>query len=224
MPPTKKIAFRAYPKIIFAWPVALASLGAGVLMLAEPARASQIGLLFMAIAFMNLIALAFEFSRAKSMTVAFGLAGLTSTAILLNRHYPIFRPLHAWLVERRMFASSEFYFALGFGFAAVFLGIFLRTRFDYWTLTSGELVHKRGFLGESERFPTSGLKLRKEITDVLQYLLLGAGRIILTVPGQPNPTVLENVLGSRRVEKFAEAVLDARIVRLEDDSDRKQSA
>lgn len=213
----KKIAFRSYPKIVFAWPVALASAGAGAGMMFFPARLNQIGLLFTTIALFNLLVLAFEFSRGKTMTVVLGGVGLASTLVLLNQRYPIFRPLHAWLSNRYIHASLEFYFALASGFAAIFLGIFLKTRFDYWTLTSSELVHKRGFLGESERFPTAGLKLRKEITDVLEYLVLGAGRIVLTLPGQPYPVVLDNVIGSQKVERFAEECLDSRLVRIENE-------
>jgi hypothetical protein len=142
--------------------------------------------------------------------------GLGSMLILLNQRYPIFRPLHAWLYQREINASLEFYAILSGGLTLMYVGIFLRTRFDYWTLSSGELVHRRGFLGETERFSTAGLKLRKEITDVLEYLVLGAGRIVLTIPGQPFPIVLENVFGCNQVEVFAEAVLDPRVVRLEE--------
>lgn len=217
-----RIAFRSYPKIIFAWPVAVASLGAGIGMMLWPGRLNQLGLAFMAIALMNLVVLAFEFSRGKTVSVVLGAIGLASTLILLNQRYSIFRPLHGWLSLREIHASSEFYLILAGGFAVVFAGIFLKTRTDYWTLSASELVHRRGFLGETERFPTSGLKLRKEITDVLEYLALGAGRIVLTVPGQPNPFVLENVIGSQKVEAFAAAVLDSRLVRLEHDAESTQ--
>ncbi len=215
MPANRKIAFRAYPKIVFAWPTALASLLAGIAMGMEPERKAFIGLVFGAVALMNMAVLAFEFSRGKSLTVVLGGLGLGSTAVLMNQRYPFFKPLHAWLEGRNIHASDEFYFMLALGFAGIFAGIFLKTRMDYWTLSSSELVRKRGFLGETERFSTSGLKLTKEITDVFEYLVLGAGRIVLTIPGQANPVVLENVLGATRVEKFAEEVLDARLVRLE---------
>lgn len=218
MTPHKRISFRAYPKIVFAWPIALAAAAAAAAMLYWPNRMNQIGLLFMLIALLNLFVLAFEFSRGKSMSVALGAVGLTSTLMLFNQKYPIFRPLQRWLQGREVHASVEFYFFLAAGLAVVFAGIFLRTRFDYWTLSSSELVHRKGFLGESERFSTSGIKLRKEITDVFEYLMLGAARIILTIPGQANPIVLENVLGSHWVERFAEEVLDARLVRLEEGS------
>ncbi len=214
----KTIAFRTYPKIIFAWPMAIAAFVAGGAMLVWPESLNRIGIVFMIVALLNLTVLAFEFSRAKAMTIMLGLLGLTSSLILLNQRYPIFRPLHTWLYSRQVNASPEFYFVLGGGFLAIFVGIIARSRFDYWTLTASELVHRRGFLGESERFSTSGLKIRKEITDVLEYLLLGAGRLVITVPGQQLPVVLENVLGSHRVEKFAEEVLDARLVRIEDNS------
>lgn len=224
MAKSKKIHFRSYPKIVFAWPVALGALGAGAATIVRPERMNQIGLVFAAVALVNLAVLAFEFSRGRTMTVALGAMGLGSTLVLLNQRYPIFRPLHLWMGQRQIHASAEFYFMLASGFGAVFVGIFLKSRFDYWTLTASELVHRRGFLGESERFSTSGLKLRKEITDVLEYLVLGAGRVVLSIPGQAYPIVLDNVLGCQRVERFAEEVLDARIVRIEQDLPAQRSA
>ena len=42
-----------------------------------------------------------------------------------------------------------------------------------------EILHHHGPLSDLERFPTMNLKFDKEIPDVLEYALLGSGRLVL---------------------------------------------
>ena len=57
-----------------------------------------------------------------------------------------------------------------------------------------EILHHHGPLSDLERFPTMNLKFDKEIPDVLEYSMLGAGRLVLHVPNVDKALVLDNVL------------------------------
>ncbi len=69
------------------------------------------------------------------------------------------------------------------------------TRFlDYWEILPNEILHHHGPLSDLERYPTMNLKFDKEIPDVLEWLLLGSGRLVLHVPNVSKAIVLDNVL------------------------------
>ena len=49
-------------------------------------------------------------------------------------------------------------------------------------------------MSDLERFPTMNLKFDKEIPDVLEFVFLGAGRLVLHVTEERKAIVLDNVL------------------------------
>ena len=103
-------------------------------------------------------------------------------------------PLKHFLSNLDLVASWQFYLAIFIMYVVLLIGMYGVTRFDYWELSPNEIIHHHGVLGDVERFSTAGLKLNKEIHDIFEYLLAGAGRIILVIPGQLRPVILDNVL------------------------------
>ena len=61
-------------------------------------------------------------------------------------------------------------------------------------------------VSDLERFPTLNLKFDKEIPDVLEHFMFGAGRLVLHVADERKSIVLDNVLWSGRVADPALAV------------------
>jgi hypothetical protein len=57
-----------------------------------------------------------------------------------------------------------------------------------------EILHHHGPLSDLERYPTMNLKFDKEIPDVLEWILLGAGRLVLHVPNVSKALVLDNAV------------------------------
>ena len=66
-------------------------------------------------------------------------------------------------------------------------------RYDCWEVRENEILHRHGFLGDLERYPSPNLRVDKEITDVFEYLLLGSGRLILHMSGERRAIILDNV-------------------------------
>ena len=85
----------------------------------------------------------------------------------------------------------------------------LSTRFDYWIIKSNEILHKEGFLGDVRRFPSPNLKMTKEINDVFEFLLMGAGRIVLYPASEKQAIVLNHVLWVNSKERRIQDLLSA---------------
>ena len=59
------------------------------------------------------------------------------------------------------------------------------------------------------------MRVRKEITDVFEYLLLGSGRLIIYPSGREQAIVLDNVPRINNVERLVEEMLDSVRVTIE---------
>lgn len=97
-------------------------------------------------------------------------------------------------------ANHTFYFVYAAMYAIV-LGLIWVTRYlDYWEIRPNEILHHHGPLSDLERFPTINLRFDKEIPDIFEFMLAGAGRLVLNIQGEPKAYVLENVPRINKVE------------------------
>jgi hypothetical protein len=213
--PELSITFRSWPKVIFSWPGILAAFGAAGVTSLQPQYASQAGLAFLAVWGLILMVLSFEFTRASTLAFLFAVIALAVGGVLLNQHHPFFPQVKAWLQARDASATTEFYLLFGVLQTFFMVMIAVNSRLNYWVISANELTHKRGFLGNTDRYPTDGLKIHTEIDDVFEYLLARSGTIILTVPGVGRPIVLENVVGIKTIEEQVDSILNARNVRVD---------
>ncbi len=90
---------------------------------------------------------------------------------------------------------------------------------DYWEVMPNEILHHHGPLSDLERFPTMNLKFDKEIPDVLEYALLGAGRLVLHVPNVEKSLVLDNVLFINSKEEALKKLMSRLEVRITTDQE-----
>lgn len=216
---SKMLTFRGWPKMIFLWPTAIVCLAMGLATSFIPNSAVVWGSIFMAVLGVNLLVLTFEFPRATSLTTAFIVIAIVLGFILFNVTIFEVLPGLVRILERlRISASEHFYYTFFTIQLILFGGMYFVTRFDYWQLTSNELVHHKGMLGDVERYSTAGLKLNSELNDVFEYILAGAGRIVMTIPSHPRPIILENVLNIKQITRAADVILEARAVRIDTSS------
>ena len=212
---TTKVLIRPWPKMIFLWPTAIIALFMYMANYFFANHQEIWGGTFLIVLGLNLMVLTFEFPRATSLMMLLAAIAVVLLLLLMNHTFSVISPLKGFVVDRAIYASSEFYLFFFLLNIALFIAMFAVTRFDYWELTANELIHHHGLLGDVERFSTAGLKLNKEISDIFEYMLCGAGTIIMLVPSTPRPIVLQNVLNISRIEKQSDRVLDARVVRIE---------
>ena len=98
-------------------------------------------------------------------------------------------------------ANKGFYIMVFVTLMLVFAVIYVTRWLDYWEILPNEILHHHGPLSDLERYPTMNLKFDKEIPDVLEWALLGAGRLVLHVPNVSKALVLDNVLFISAKEK-----------------------
>lgn len=210
-----RLRIHPWPKMVYLWPTMFISFAMAIAERFMGQYAALWGFVFMVVFGLNLMVLTFDFPRGTSLTLAFAVIATVLVLFLANYHFEVIGPLARFFKNRKMSASSEFYVCLFLVQVILFVGMYVVTRFDYWELTPNELLHHRGVLGDMERYPTAGLKFNKEITDFFEYILCGSGTLTLHLPSSPRPIVLENILRITRVERVADRLLDANLVRME---------
>ncbi len=202
----KSVIVRPYPKIVFLYPTMLFSLIAGFVMMSELGRSGNwpaaIALCFMGIFALNLLTIAFEFNRFSSIAIVLALFAVFLSLILINQQWPkLFEALGNFYEYLKPTANHHFYFMVFAIHLLIYIGVFIVSRFDYWEFRHNEILHKHGFLGDVKRYPAPGTQVTKEITDILEYMLLLSGRLVIFPPGADRPIVLDNVVRINAVEE-----------------------
>ena len=208
------IIIRTWPKLIFLWPTALLAFLAGIGTIFMPDWKNALGGTFLICLAFNMMVLCFDFPRSTSLTIVIAIAAVVLGLVLVNQQFAVFGPLKNWLASLELNASRDFYFSIALMMGLMYFVMTFIARFDYWELTSNELIHRTGMMGDVERFSTAGLKLNTEIKDVFEYILAGAGRVIMDIPGSPRPIVLDNVLRIRRLMTQSQELLSRRMVQV----------
>lgn len=143
---------------------------------------------------LNLVITSFDFPRTTSVTLAALTAAVFLGVMLLITYKPELVPFATNLVKRlHPQANAMFYYCYIVAMGLIYVGVYVNSKFDYWEVRQNELLHHHGFLSDLERFPTSSLKIDKEIKDIFEYMLLKSGRMILHPGPQLRPIILENV-------------------------------
>ena len=233
-PPSKKPAVEppssvllvAYPKIVFLYPLFLASIVAALCMsfMGKPLSpdnkiAVVIATLFLGIAAVNMMILAFDFPRTTSLTLFFFAAALVLGLILLFTFEPQLLPwVTGLLAKYHPLANPTFYWSIAGILAAIFVAVLVVVRFDFWEVRPNELLHHHGFLSNLERLSAPNLRIDKEINCIFEYLLLQSGRLILQPSNERRAIVLDNVPFIHKKEEDITRMLGALQVQVRPDS------
>ncbi len=204
-----RIFLVSYPKIVFLYPTVMVSLAAAIYLsfARQPLDATNtaaivIAVIFLGVWAMNLVVLAVDFPRTSSLTLVFLLVTMVMGIVLLSVLKPEVLPYIAEKLSGfHPLANASFYWTFSISLGLVTLGAIIVARFDYWEARSNELLHHQGLWGNVDRFPSPGVRVDKEITDVFEYLLLKSGRLILHVSSERHAVALENVPFITRKEK-----------------------
>ncbi len=131
----------------------------------------------------------------------------------------IVQPLIQMLEGVFVVANAQFYFMIALIIALSFGVIWITRWLDYWEVRPNELLHHHGPLSDLGRYPTTNLKFDKEIPDVLEYLILGAGRLVLHVPSENRAFVLDSVLWIDDKERRLKSLMSRMEVRVTTDQE-----
>jgi hypothetical protein len=215
------VVVRPYPKIVYLYLTWLASILCGIL---QPALAGEtlgaelinkstlVGRIWILLFVFNMLVISFEFTRIRSVAIIFAILAFVFAGI----EFGFLASVGSFLRDIPIFMNKTFYFVVAIVFTIIYLIVFLTTRFNYWEFQPNEILHHHGFLGDVQRYPTRGLRMQKEITDVLEHILLRAGTLVLVPPGVDRPIVLENVINLNKVEDKIQRLLGTLKVRLDE--------
>ena len=217
------VIVRPYPKVVYLYLTWIASLVCGILAptslaavgteptVNEIGRSALLGQIWVAIFTFNILVISFEFSRIRSVALVFLIIAL----FLAGAHWGFLAGFGSFIANLGLHMSQTFYFVMAAIFSIIYLLVFVNTRFNYWEIQPNEILHHHGFLGDVHRYPTRGLRMKKEITDVLEFILLRAGTLVLTPHGEERPILLENVINLNKVEDKIQRLLGTLKVRID---------
>lgn len=204
----ERVIVRSLPEVVFLYPTMLAAALASLMTWQGWGSSSLWGHVFLIVFTLNLIVVAFDFPRTTSLTIFFLIVAIVLGALMLNDRREFLPRLQDQTAKLHPAANAQFYFIVALALALVMVVVFIiHTWFDFWEISSNELIHHHGILGSLERLPSPGVKLDKEITDVFEYFLLGAGMLVITPTGEGRPIVLRNVPRIERAESQIKQVL-----------------
>jgi hypothetical protein len=216
------VIVRPYPKIVYLYLTWIASLvcgllqpelaGGSILTPEKLATSGLVGRIWIVIFIFNVLVISFEFSRIRSVAIVFFLLAF----IFAGTQFHFLPAIGEFLRTLPLVMNSTFYYVIGGVFSIIYLLVFINTRFNYWEFQPNEILHHHGFLGDVHRYPTRGLRMQKEITDVMEYVLLRAGTLVMAPPGLERPIILENVINLNKVEDKIQRLLGTLKVRLDE--------
>ncbi len=222
-PELRHIFLVSYPKIVFLYPTFVMALIAAIYMSftgsEQTPTAERVTLFFLAVFALNLVVLAFDFPRTTSLALFFAAAFVGIGLAFLFHLKPDLVPFLGNIIGKvRPFATASFYYVFVAILFAIYLGVLVMVKFDYWEVRPNELLHHHGLLSDLERFSAPSLRIDKEINDVFEYALLGAGRLVLHPSNEKRSIILDNVFFINKKETQITRMLGALQVQLRSDN------
>lgn len=227
-PKKKRILLVPYPKFIFMYPTLIVSIVASLILyignyhVVDPSTQTVpvvLTGLFLAVLMANMFVIVFDFPRATSLTLVFVITTLALGAWMLGLTRPDLLPsIEGLLLRIRPAANATFFLCISTAMSLMYLAVFISAKFNYWELSNNELLHHHGMLSDLKRYPAPNLRVDKEINDVFEYMLLGAGRLILHPSTEKRSIVLDNILFVGSKERELTSMLGSIKVKIGDDS------
>lgn len=180
-----------------------------------------LGVLFLAVFAFNLLIMAIDFPRFTLV----GIILLAMFALFFILWIGAYFDVDLMVSVRNLMgtvyvvANAEFYFMVALILTVIFMIIYVTRYLDFWEIMPNEILHHHGPLSDLERFPTMNLKFDKEIPDVLEFLFLGSGRLVLHVTEERKAIVLDNVLFINSKENALKKLMSRMEVRVTTDQE-----
>jgi hypothetical protein len=180
-----------------------------------------LAMLFLAMFAFNLLVMALDFPRFTLVAWVLGILFTLFFFLWIGSYFEfdLMKPIHAIFASIYAVANKGFYFMVFVTLMIVFAVIYVTRWLDYWEILPNEILHHHGPLSDLERYPTMNLKFDKEIPDVLEFVMLGAGRLVLHVPNVNKALVLDNVILINHKEEALKKVMSRLDVRITTDQE-----
>lgn len=180
-----------------------------------------LGVLFLTVLGFNLLVMALDFPRFELVGVILMVLFLLFFVLWLGAffQFDLMKPIDALFSSIYAFANAGFYLVYFLVVFSLLVVVYITRWLDYWEVLPNEILHHHGPLSDLGRYPTMNLKFDKEIPDVLEYTMLGAGRLVLHIPNVEKALVLDNVLFINSKEEALKKLMSRLEVRVTTDQE-----
>jgi hypothetical protein len=178
----EKVILRSYSKVILFYPLLIISFVLFLIQIIMGADEQWLGAIWITVFFINLFIISFDTSSTKFFIL------LLVIIVLILVFTFIFNPIviigKIFSFEVLIVMSYQFYLSCTVILIIVLLIAWIATRFNYWKIERNEVIHKQGIIVSVKRYPTKSLRIEKDIPDLFEFMLLGAGSIQLFFANQ----------------------------------------
>jgi len=213
-----RVKIRSYSSMILFLPSFIVSLTLGITQLllnryrvlpledivVGPGYMDIIGIIFMIFFSLNLILIAFDFNRARSIIIALLIIIVLGGFFLLNAFLGFLENIQ---LTMRVYLSTQVYFALAILLFLILIITIIAANTNYYIVEGNELLHRKGILGGIERYPATNMSIVKEYPDIIEWAFFRFGTLILTPPRATKSIILKNVPGIDKKEKAINEIL-----------------
>lgn len=216
-PHIESLVIRSWPKIVLMLPTLFASIVCCIIMgISGPVNPERefggihyVGLAFLIILGINLTMLLYDLSPKGFILVALLITVLLLTLALIN---PGAGGTSIWTtlgrhLSVRVVANSAFYFIFSLVLLFNLAIAWVITRFNYWKVEHNEIIIHKGFMHEQERHPTAQARFKLVIEDIVEYGILGSGKIVFYFADDNSHHDLPTVLFVHRKAKQLDELL-----------------
>ena len=206
--PETRVVVRPMPKVVFFYLTWLASLIFGIIEASTHPSPAHLGTIWMGIFALNLLVISFDFTEVVSIAVVF----LVLMVVFAGLYFDFLSFFGDFIRNLDVHMNGGFYFTVFGLFTVIYAIVAVKSRFEYWEFRNNEVLHRSGVFGEIKRYATQDMRWFKEIPDVLERILLRAGRMVLTTPQEAHPIVINHVINIESVdERIAELLGSQRV-------------
>ncbi len=203
-----QIVLRSFPKAIFFAPLFVISIIFWIIQAFLPDLNPWLGGIWLIIFFSNFFVTSLDFPSAKFLIVILGILIIVLLLIFLGL-FPSLKEVGIFSENLHLGLPPEFYMIMTLILGLILGLVVLTSRFDYYKIERNEIIHKKGiFSSHIERFPVRGLRIKKEIPDVFEYLMFRVGSLTL-IFAEGNVVHLNTVLNINKKEEQIDFLLSS---------------
>ncbi|MEE9378239.1 MAG: hypothetical protein V3V33_09400 [Candidatus Lokiarchaeia archaeon] len=176
-----EIVLRSFPKAIFFSPLFVISIIFWIIQAFLPDLNPWLGTIWLIIFFSNFFVTSLDFPSAKFLIIILGILIVVLLLIFLGL-FPSLEKVGIIGEDLHLGLPPEFYMIMTIILGLILGLVVLTSRFDYYRIERNEIIHKKGIFSTNiERFPVRGLRIKKDIPDLFEYLMFRAGSLTLII-------------------------------------------
>lgn len=203
-----------YSKLIFFYPLLIYSVIALLIEHygSEPNN-QTLAIIWIFLLFINLVIIGFDFSTVKFFILFLILIVAVMVLVLLDNRGVInlFIILESLRQYFQFSLSTRFYGVITLILGILIIFAIIRAEFRYVKVEPNEINFKGLVSGKADRYPTSNARINMRITDVFEFLTMGAGSFTIHISNDVT-LHLSTVLGYRKKKKCVDKILSMTLV------------